>query len=628
MQLTWLPVREDWNAQLRSAGSRPAGLAVPLLRELAHSRMSFLQVGMLDRALQRRLKAGDVPSAELQPVRLALLGSSTTSHLVPGIRVAGLRRGLAIEVYENAYGMYMQELGDAGSQLHSFRPEVVLFALDARHVAGAEGASSQTALELMSACWRQAKAAFHCQVIQQTILPVLPDLMGNNEARLAHSPAAVVAAINAQLPDPAEREGVDLLALDRFAGRDGLACWHDPALWYRAKHEVHPQAAEMYGEQLIRLVAASRGLSAKCLVLDLDNTLWGGVIGDDGVEGIELGQGSSRGEAFLDFQRYARQLRARGVVLAICSKNDESNALEPFERHPEMVLRRDDFACIRANWEDKASNLRSIAKTLHIGLDALVFVDDNPVERALVRRELPMVSVPELPEDPALYSRSLAAAGYFEALHLTPEDVVRSAFYDANHERESLKGAATDMAGYLASLDMVLTLQPFDSMNLKRITQLINKTNQFNLTTERLCEAQVAARMNDPDVLTLQARLSDRFGDNGVIAVAIMRLAGTEAVIEQWLMSCRVLGRRVEDACLRAMVELCLGCGVKQLTGIYRPTAKNSVVRDLYARFGFKAAGDCGPGETRWQLALSDYVPMDVPMTVKDVPGVLLQATP
>jgi FkbH-like protein len=224
----------------------------------------------------------------------------------------------------------------------------------------------------------------------------------------------------------------------------------------------------LYGDQVARLVAAARGRSAKCLVLDLDNTLWGGVIGDDGLEGIVLGQGSGTGEAYADFQRYTKGLSERGVILAVCSKNDEKNALEPFERHPEMVLKRGDIACFVANWTDKAANLRSIANTLNIGLDALVFADDNPVERALVRRELPMVAVPELPEDPALYVQTIAAAGYFEGLRITAEDRERNQLYQANAERERLKESVTDMASYLESLRMVMTAQPFDSVGLAR----------------------------------------------------------------------------------------------------------------------------------------------------------------
>jgi FkbH-like protein len=628
VQLNWLPVREDWEVRLRSlkeldVGRHGAEIA-SALRELATSRMEFTQMGKLDRVLQRALAANGGMLPGLEPVRLAILGSATTSHLPPGIRVAGLRRGLAIKVYAAPYGMYWQELAGssheaAGAQigLHGFRPEVLLLALDARHLAAAEGATAEAALDLMRACWRQAKANFACTVLQQTVLPVFPELMGNNEARLPHSPAAVVAKINELLRSASEKEEVELLALDRFAAVEGLDAWYEPGIWHRSKHEVHPRATPFYGDQVARLIAAGRGRSAKCLVLDLDNTLWGGVIGDDGLEGIVLGQGSGSGEAFTEFQRYAKGLAERGVILAVCSKNDERNAFEPFEHHPEMVLKRSDIACFMANWADKAVNLRSIAKTLNLGLDALVFVDDNPVERALIRRELPMVSVPELPDDPAFYVQTIAPAGYFEGLRVTQEDRGRSHLYQANSDRERLKESATDMGSYLESLRMVMIAQPFDSVGLARVTQLINKTNQFNLTTERLTEAQVAERMRDPKRVTLQVRLVDRFGDNGIIAVLIARVEDADAVIETWLMSCRVLGRKVEEACLNVLAEGCARLGATRLIGLYRLTEKNEMVREMYPGLGFSLVEEGASGVTRWFLELTGYVPRPAPVQVE-----------
>ncbi len=580
-------------------------------------------MGKLDRILQRALAAcgGRLPG--LEPVRLAILGSATLSHLPAGIRSAGLRRGLAIEIYQGPYGMYWQELMDAHSGLHAFGPEVLLLALDARHVAAANGGTPVAALDRMRACWRQAQARFGCMVLQQTVLPVLPELMGNNESRLPHSPAAIVRKINQMLPEAALREGIELLALDRFAAIEGMAAWHDPAMWHHSKHEVHPRAAASYGDQVARLIAAGRGRSGKCLVLDLDNTLWGGSIGDGGLEGIVLGPGSATGEAFAEFQRYARDLAERGILLAVCSKNDEENARQPFELHPEMVLRPGDIACFVANWDDKAANLRRIADTLNIGLEALVFVDDNPAERALIRRELPAVAVPELPDDPALYVQTIAAAGYFEGLRVTEEDRGRSQMYQARVQCERLKESVTDLGSYLESLRMSLLVQPFDSVSLVRVTQLINKTNQFNLTTERLTELEVAQRMRDPRRVTLQVRLTDRFGDNGIIAVLIARVEGLEARIETWLMSCRVLGRRVEEACLNVLAERCGALGATRLIGVYRPTAKNGMVRGLYADLGFELMDRADPVENQWRLNLTRFSPRAVPLLVDSGIGVL-----
>jgi FkbH-like protein len=627
MQFSWLPWRDDFDADIRELRSLAADEAGRRLRVLATSRLDVGQVARLDKAYRNLVAASGGSLPGLEPVRVALLGSATTSHLPAGLRVAGLRLGLAIEVYEAAYGMYWQELmdADAGNGLRAFQPEVVVLALDARHLAGTQGATVDGALALMQSCWEKARDLFKCQVIQQTVMPILPELMGSNEERMPSSPAAIVAEINRQLPAIAASEGVDLLTMDPLIVQEGLVHWYDPAMWYRSKHEVHPRAAALYGEHVARLMAAARGRSAKCLVLDLDNTLWGGVIGDDGLEGIVLGQGSEAGEAHAELQRYALRLTERGVILAVCSKNDEANALAPFTSHPEMVLRRDHIACFVANWNDKATNLRTIAKQLNIGLDALVFVDDNPAERAIVRQELPMVHVPELSEEPASYVSTLAAAGYFEAIRLTEDDRARATQYQENAERERLRETATDMDSYLRSLRMVLTAGEFDTMNLQRITQLINKTNQFNVMTERLSEAEVVDRMNDRRWLTLHARLADRFGDNGLIAILMARVEGDEAVIESWLMSCRVLGRGVEEACLNLLAAMAKRAGAERLVGQYRATAKNGMVKTLYPKLGFAELSNPQDEVLHFALNLRTFEARRVWMEIHESAGAMVE---
>ncbi|MEJ1964029.1 MAG: HAD-IIIC family phosphatase [Gammaproteobacteria bacterium] len=344
-------------------------------------------------------------------------------------------------------------------------------------------------------------------------------------------------------------------------------------------------------------------------MLDLDNTLWGGVIGDDGLEGIRLGQGSAVGEAYLEFQHYVRDLGRRGIILAVCSKNDIENARSPFEKHPEMVLKSEHIACFVANWSDKAGNLRSIAEQLNIGLDSLVFADDNPFERNIVRRELPQVAVPELPEDPALYGRAIADAGYFEALRITPEDFERGGQYRANVAREQLKASHTDVEGYLRSLNMEMRWQPFDRVGLQRVVQLINKTNQFNLTTRRYTEGDVVAVMEDPRALTLQIRLLDQFGDNGIIGIVIGKPEGDSIRLDTWLMSCRVLGRQVEEATLNLVAAEAQRLGVRQLIGEYLPSKKNGMVREHYRKLRFRPASEAADGATQWELPLSEFEP-------------------
>jgi FkbH-like protein len=581
----------------------------------ANSNIDFLQTGKLDRLAQRLKQAGsiEVPAGSL--VRVALLGSSTLAHLLPGIRVAGLRHGVWLDTYEADYGQYLQELMDSGSGLYAFRPDFLCFAMDAQHLLEVSGADTSAAIDHVRNCWHLAKEGLHCTVIHQTALEVFADLMGSNEHRLADSPQTFVRRFNTLLEVASDEAFVHLLAIDKYAAVDGVRTWHDAALWHRSKQEVHPAVSHLYGEYLVRVVTARRGRSRKCLVLDLDNTLWGGVIGDDGLQGIVLGQGSPLGEAHIALQRYALRLKERGIILAVCSKNEEGNAREAFEQHPEMLLTRKDIACFVVNWEDKPANLRHIANTLNIGLDALVLVDDNPFERNLVRQELPEVAVPELPEDPAYYVECIAAAGYFESVALSAEDRERASQYLANADREQLRSSATNLQAYLKSLRMEMIWKPFDDLGMQRIVQLINKTNQFNLTTQRYGEGEVRSLMDDPRVLTWQIRLKDRFGDNGVVALMIAKLnAEGDLDIDTWLMSCRVLGRHVEEACLNLLVEGARGLSAKRIVGKYRATPKNGIVRDLYSRMGFTLlstvacnASTVPTEDTLWFLDVSGF---------------------
>ncbi|HXQ53708.1 MAG TPA: HAD-IIIC family phosphatase [Stellaceae bacterium] len=625
--LYWLPSDPDWPAKVKAV-ERDKPVAWDSLVALANAKLDFIRTERLDTCLRGAFGTEPPKGLATKPVRLALLASSTVAHLQPALRVAALRRGIHLTIYEADYGQYLQELLDADSGLHKFKPNTVLFALDARHLtSGADVAADapqadaifNETVDKLASCWRIARESFRCPVLQQTVLPVLPPVMGSNEHRTPGSPQALVARLNAALRGLAEQEGVSLLAIDEHVRADGTRSWHDPVLWHRAKQEISPAAAPLYGDLVARLLAAQQGLSAKCLVLDLDNTIWGGVIGDDGLEGIELGQGSAVGEAFIAFQDYARQLMRRGVILAVCSKNDEANALAPFEQHPEMLLKKTDIAMFVANWQDKASNIRAIARDLNIGLDSLVFADDNPFERNLVRQELPIVKVPELPEDAALYAECIADAGYFEGLAITDEDRDKTQLYRANRERDTLKAEATDITSYLRGLDMQLVWRRFDKVGMTRTVQLINKTNQFNLTTRRYTDEDVVALMNDRRGFGLQLRLIDRFGDNGIIAIVIGRMQdGGDLLIDTWLMSCRVLGRQVEEATLNLVAQEACRLGARRLIGEYIPTSKNSMVAKHYDRLGF-AALDAGPdGRTSWVLDLAGFAAADIFITMVD----------
>ena len=350
---------------------------------------------------------------------------------------------------------------------------------------------------------------------------------------------------------------------------------------------------------------------------------WGGVIGDDGIDGIVLGEGSGAGEAHLALQHYAKQLKERGVILAVCSKNDVKIAEAAFRDHPEMALRRSDFAAFEANWDDKAKNLKAIAAKLNIGVDSLVFVDDNPVERARVRQSLPMVAVPEMPEDPALYVRCLAEAGYFEAVGFTADDRNRAEQYAANAEREALLGAAESMDDFLRGLGMTALYGPFTAVDHARVVQLINKTNQFNTTTRRYTADEIARIMDEPDALTLQFRLLDRVGDNGLVSTMILRPTNDDdevLEIENWVMSCRVFGRELEFEAMNIAVEAARERGARALVADYIPTPKNDVISTLFPSLGFVAVDStaAASGATRWALELDDYVARKTHIAVQE----------
>jgi len=619
-ELSWLPEPTGWSDRIgQIEAAQPSALGQSddlwgLLGQLARTRLDFLRTERLARQISRLFP--DPPSDLIgKPVRLAILGSSTLSHLEGSIRVAGLRRGLYVQTYVCPYDLYLQDLLDAGSALHRFSPTHVLFSFDGRRLAAMDGAGDH-----LKHGWDLARSAFGCTVLQQTVLEVEPPRLGQNEQRLAGSPAERIDRLNQALRIAADEASVHLIALDRRARKDGVRAWHDPVHWARTKQEVTPHAAPVYGDLVARVLAAEQGRVAKCLVLDLDNTLWGGVIGDDGLDGIVLGQGSAEGEAYLAVQQYAADLADRGVLLAICSKNDEAIARSAFERHPEMHLKLDRISAFVANWDDKATNLRAIAAMLNIGLDSLVFLDDSPFERDLVRRVLPEVMTPEIPDDePALIPNLIADAGYFEALALTEEDLTRTRQYADNRARAA-QTAGTDMTAYLADLAMTLEWRPFDTAGLARIVQLINKTNQFNLTTRRYSAAEVSSVIDDPDAFGLQFRLRDRFGDNGMIAVVIGRLCGSVCTIDTWLMSCRVLGRGVEQASLNCIVDTARRRGADSLIGVYRPTAKNAMVADLFTRLGFlREHQQMDDGATSYRLDLRRYAPFPSTIEVEEL---------
>jgi FkbH-like protein len=621
-QLQWLPDHPDLNAALKEA--KELSSPEEQLRAactLSGYRRDFTAAGRMDKLAITALKGCDAKAAGLSKLRVAVLGSHSVEHLVPATRAAGLGRKLAIDFYVAPYGMYRQALLVENAALADFRPQVIVLALDANDTPiqvpfDAPESDVEAAIDArvgeIRVLWRCAKERYAATVIQQTLVPAQPSVFGSYEALVPGAPHSVISRLNEAIRQAAREDSVLLMDVASQALQGvyygGIA---EPVRWHQAKQLISPVFAPAYGDHLARVLAASMGLARKCLVLDLDNTLWGGVIGDDGLAGIRLGQGSPTGEAFLAFQLYVSQLARRGIILAVCSKNDLAVAEAAFE-HPEMLLKRGDIAAFVANWDDKATNLRRIATMLNIGLDSLVFADDNPAERDIIRRELPEVAVPELPEDIADYPACIAAGGYFETSSFTSDDVNRGRSYKLNADRAQAMTQVTDMEGYLRGLEMTLTVSCIRESELSRSTQLLNKTNQFNLTTRRYSEAEVSKIATDSSSVALALRLQDKFGDNGLVSVILAKrspaLCSGELLIDSWLMSCRVLGRQVEAAALHALVDRSRALGYSALIGEYRPTEKNSMVSEHYRKLGFEAFAPpdgADPSSTYWRLDLN-----------------------
>jgi FkbH-like protein len=625
-ELAWLPVApENFSEQCKQLAAEPAELGRRAQR-LANHRLNESQLNRLSKALQNARKAGH-STAPLTPFRLGVLSNATSHFVVPALLASALRHGISLECVEAEYGQTMQTALDPSSALNQAQCDAVLVAIDHRGLPlGAAPGDAQAAQETVAGALEYLEAIRggirkngKAVCILQTLPRPVESAFGSFDLVLPGTPRSLVDEVNRGIAQSVAGTEDLLLDVSHIAETVGLADWHDATLWNMAKVPFSSAFIALYADHVCRLIAALRGKSRKCLILDLDNTVWGGVIGDDGLDGIVLGQGDATGEAHLHVQRTALALRARGIVLAVSSKNTDEVARQPFRKHQEMLLREDHIAVFQANWNDKATNIKAIAEELSLGLDAMVFLDDNPMERDLVRQMLPQVAVPELPADPALYARTLLAAGYFEAIAFSAEDRKRAEFYQDNARRISLRAQAGDVDSYLRSLSMVMSLRPFDDVGRARIAQLINKSNQFNLTTRRYTEAEVSAAQHDEGAFTLQVRLADSFGDNGIISVLICRRNAEDWQIDTWLMSCRVLGRKVEVALLQELIMQARARGVRRLLGRYSPTEKNQLVENHYANLGFTLIAKHENGCTDWELFVEDAPLVSLPMTIERV---------
>ena len=578
------------------------------------------------KSLRRELAAQD----RLQEIRIAVLGGSTTQELVNFWDVLLLEAGFSPTFYQSEYGRYYEDTVVDSEIVVQFRPDIVYLHTSALDIKTHPPISChENDLESFVAAemarwqeiWGSLEEGLPCQIIQNNFDPPAYSVLGNLDAVTPGGNRRFIAELNRQFAiEAGTRPNLLIQDLNKIAGDLGRENWLDWERYFNYKILFRGPANLEIARSLTAMLRAMYGRSSKVLVLDLDNTIWGGVIGDDGVDKIQIGKETPVAEAYSAFQGYCAALKERGVLLAVCSKNEHEAALSGL-RHPSGVLREKDISCMKSNWEPKSDNIREIASELNLALDSLVFIDDNPAERLIVREQIPQVAVPEVGNEVSLFPAIIDRGRYFETIALSSEDISRSSMYAQNAARAVEQQKYATYGDYLDSLGMTAEIDSFRPVYLDRITQLTNKTNQFNLTTRRYGFVEMEELYRDTHFITLYGRLTDRFGDNGLISVIIGSLRDDALHIELWLMSCRVLKRDMELAMLDALVLRARKAGTRRLIGYYRPTAKNAIVAGHYAALGFaRVDGVDGlpEGSTVWSLDIADYRPRNSHIRVEE----------
>jgi FkbH-like protein len=573
--------------------------------------------------VRRELSEG----ADLQELRIAVLGGTTTSEVVDLLELLLLASGFRPTFFQSEYNRYYEDAVLEPALIQEFKPDLVYVQTHCVNLqqfprAGCSEAEFHQALssELgrFQRIWDSIQTVVGCQVIQNNFEYPAFQVLGNLDAVAYGGKTRFIAELNLEFAKAANGSRKLLLQdLNGLAAGFGHARWFDWNRWYSYKILTTIEASLAIAKSLAAMIGAMLGRAKKCLVLDLDNTLWGGVIGDDGLDKIKIGKETPVAEAYTAFQRYCLSLRERGILLAVCSKNDPEIARSGFT-HPDTILKLDHFSSFQANWNPKHENIQAIAKDLNLGLESFVFVDDNPAERAIVAAQLPAVSVPEVGSDVTMFAEVLQAGRYFETVSLSKEDLARAESYAGNAQRSNLEAKFADYGEYLDSLQMSAEIEPFRGIYLERVTQLINKTNQFNLTTRRYTYAEVEEIANSRKYITLYGRLADTFGDNGLVSVIIGRCEGLIVHLDLWIMSCRVLKRDMEIAMLDALVEQASNAGMQSICGYYRRTAKNGMVADFYEKLEFDGVSSTEDGSNSvWSLAVPSYQPKNTHIQVR-----------
>jgi len=564
------------------------------------------------RSIKKQLLADDMPRVEK---KIAVLGGSTANDIVDITELFLLDYGIKPQFYLSEYNRYWQDAVFDNPELQEFAPDIVFIHTTNKNILAYPDINStkeevdklfSEQLAHFETMWKAIADKYHCPIIQNNFEQPYFRLMGNRDCFDYRGRVNYINRLNMAFADYAEsHEGFYINDINYLSACYGIDNWSDPAAWHMYKYAMCIPAIPDFAFNLAGIIKSIFGKNRKSLVLDLDNTLWGGVVGDDGVDGIEIGQETHMGQVYSEFQKYLALVKNTGVMLTVCSKNDEENAIAGL-KHPEGSLKPEDFIVIKANWENKDRNIVAIANELNIGLDALVFLDDNPAERAIVSSQLPMVPVPEMTA-PEEYIKTVDRSHFFEITSFSGDDLKRNEMYKKNAERAALQSQFADYGEYLTSLDMVGVIDDFLPIYLPRITQLTNKSNQFNLTTRRFTTSEMEEVFADDSYIRLYGKLTDKFGDNGIVSVVIGKINGDTLDVILWLMSCRVLKRDMEYAMLDNLVERAQEKGIKEIKGYYYPTAKNKMVKELYADFGFDKISEDEEGNTVWSLKTEGY---------------------
>ena len=546
--------------------------------------------------------------------KIAILGGSTTRDIRDILELFLLNYGIRPCFYESEYNQYYADGMFPNPALEEFHPDILYIHTSNRNIEQYPSLEDDRTLvtqklqaeyERFQALWEHLHAVYGCPVIQNNFEPPLYRLLGNRDASDHRGRWNYIQRLNQMFYEYADTHQDFYIHDICYEAADyGLERWSDPFYWNMYKYAMCVPAIPYTAFQLARIIKSIFGRNKKVLNLDLDNTLWGGVIGDDGPENIEIGQETSLGQTYAEFQDYLKQHKKLGVLLSVNSKNNEETALSGLER-ADSVLKREDFVAFRANWEPKSHNLYATAEELKLLPESFVFVDDNPAEREIVRQEVPGAAVPEITKVEE-YIRVLDRSGFFEVTNFSEDDLKRNEMYLANEQRNRMQKNFVDYGDYLRSLEMKARIGAFDPAYFSRIAQLTNKSNQFNLTTHRYSQSEIEQIAADPQYLTLCGRLEDKFGDNGVVSIVIGRKEKDVLHIELWLMSCRVLKRGMEYAMMDTLVKQCRDYGIRQIYGYFYPTAKNAMVKDFYALQGFEKLEEDVDGNAKWSFRIPE----------------------